>query len=125
MPLSYEVDDEHRLVITTAWNCVSADEALELQHKIRSDTRLSNDFFHLVDLTRLTSVDIDVTTMTELAARQSFAKSRRAFVVGSNRLAYGMARMFVALRRVTGEDEMRVFEQRSEALRWLGVARFD
>jgi hypothetical protein len=83
------------------------------------------DFIHLVDLTRIKSVGIDITTMTELAARQSFAKSRRPFVVGSNRLAYGMARMFVALRRGTGDEEMRLFEQREAALQWLGVAPFD
>lgn len=82
MPLSYEIDQEHRVVITTAWETVSAGEAIQLQHDIRNDTRLNADFFHLVDLTRLTSVDIDMTTMSEFAARQSFATSRRAFVVG-------------------------------------------
>jgi hypothetical protein len=125
MPLSYEIDQEHRLVITTAWETVSAEEAIQAQHDIRSDTRVNTDFFHLVDLTRLTSVDIDMTTMSELAARQSFTTSRRAFVVGSNKLAYGMARMFVAMRRATGEEEMRIFVKRNEALEWLGVAPFD
>jgi hypothetical protein len=125
MPLSYEIDEEHRLVITTAWETVTAEEAIQLQHDIRSDTRVNADFAHLVDLTRIKSVGIDMATMTELAARQSFATSRRAFVVGSNRLAYGMARMFVALRRATGGEEMRIFVERNEALRWLGVAPFD
>jgi hypothetical protein len=117
MPLSYEIDQEHRLVITTAWDIVSAHEALELQHEIRSDTRLPPDFLDLVDLTRLTSVDVDINVMNELAARRSFAQSRRAFVVGSNKLAFGMARMFIALRRVTGDEQMQIFT--------LGVALFD
>ena len=121
MPLRYEIDEEHRLVITTAWETVSAEEAIQLQHDIRSDTRVNADFFHLVDLTRLTSVDFDMTTMSELAARQSFTTSRRAFVVGSNKLAYGMARMFIALRRATGDEQMQVFTERNEALQWLRV----
>ncbi len=121
MPLSYEIDEERRLVITTAWETVSAEEAIQLQHDIRSDTRLNTDFFHLVDLTRITAVGIDMTSMTELAARQSFATSRRAFVVGSNKLAYGMARMFIVLRRATGDEQMQVFTDRSRALQWLGV----
>jgi hypothetical protein len=125
MPLSYEIDEGHRLVITTAWEAVSAEEAIQLQHDIRNDTRVNADFFHLVDLTRMTSVGIDRTSMTELAARQSFATSRRAFLVGSNKLAYGMARMFVSLRRATGEEEMRIFVERNEALLWLGIAPFD
>ena len=125
MPLTYEVDEEHRLVITTACGAVSAEEAIQLQHDIRSDTRVNADFFHLVDLTRITSVGVDMTAMTELAARQSFATSRRAFVVGSNKLAYGMARMFIALRSATGEEPMQRFAERSEALHWLDVAPFD
>ena len=125
MPLSYEIDQEHRLVITTASDIVSAHEALELQHEIRSDTRLTPDFLDLVDLTRLTSVDVDINVMNELAARRSFAQSRRAFVVGSNKLAFGMARMFIALRRVTGDEQMQIFTDRKEALQWLGVALFD
>jgi hypothetical protein len=125
MPLSYEIDEEHRLVITTAWEAVSAEEAIQLQDRIRSDTRVNPEFFHLVDLTRITSVDIDMTTMTELAARQSFATSRRAFVVGSNKLAYGMARMFIAQRRGTGGEKMQVFAERNEALLWLGIAPFN
>lgn len=123
--MSYEIDEEHRLVITTARETVSAEEAIQLQHDIRNDTRVNADFFHLVDLTRITSVGIDRTSMTELTARQSFATSRRAFVVGSNRLAYGMARMFITLRRATGEEQMQVFTDRHEALQWLGVAPFD
>ena len=121
MPLSYEIDQEHRVVITTAWETVSAEEAIQLQHDIRSDTRVNADFIHLVDLTRITSVDIDMTTMTELAARQSFATSRRAFVVGSNKLAYGMARMLIAQRRGTGDEQMQAFAERNEALQWLGT----
>jgi hypothetical protein len=63
--------------------------------------------------------------MTELAARQSFAASRRSFVLVSNKLAYGMASLFVSLRRATGEEEMRISAERIEALLWLGILPFD
>jgi len=121
MPLSYEIDRERRLVITTALETVTGSEALVFQGRLGSDDRFNAEFSHLVDLTRLTSVDIDVATMTELAARPVHANSRRAFVVGLNRLAYSMSRMFIALTRVTGEEQMRVFEDRNEALQWLGI----
>jgi len=126
MPLSYEIDQDRRLVFTAAWDTVTGAEALELQRQLRSNPRFNPDFFQLLDLARVTSVSIDRQTMTEIAVRHSFsAKSRRAFVVGSNKFVYGMARMFIALSRVTGNEEMRVFKNRDEALQWLGVAPFD
>jgi hypothetical protein len=55
----------------------------------------------------MTAVDIDLTTVTKLAAYYIFSsKSRRAFLAGSNKLAYGMSRMFIVLSRVTGESDL-------------------
>jgi hypothetical protein len=126
MPLSYNIDEKRRLVFTTAWDTVTGAEALELQRQLRSDPRFNPDFSQLLDLASVTSVTIDRETMTGIAARHSFsARSRRAFVVGSNRFVYGMARMFIAISRVTGKEEMRVFTDRTEALQWLDVAPFD
>jgi hypothetical protein len=122
MPLSYEIDEERKLVITTAWESVTAAEALEHQRQIGNDVRFNPDFSHLQDLTRITAVNIDLTTMNELICQQLFSvKSRRAFVVGGNRLAHGLSRMLIALRIVTGQEQMRVFADRDEALQWLGV----
>jgi hypothetical protein len=122
MPLSYEIDEERKLVITTAWESVTAVEALEHQRQIGSDVRFKPDLAHLLDLSRITAVNIDLTTMNELICHQLFSvKSRRAFIVGGNRLAHGLSRMFIALRIVTGQEQMRVFADRDEALQWLGV----
>jgi hypothetical protein len=64
-------------------------------------------------------------TVTELARFNLFStKSRRAFFA-PNSLAYGMSRMFMAFREFHGEEHIEVFEDRSEALQWLGVAPFD
>jgi hypothetical protein len=53
------------------------------------------------------------------------AKSRRAFFAPSL-LAFGMSRMFIAFREGSGgQEQMKVFSDRKEALQWLGISLFD
>jgi hypothetical protein len=63
--------------------------------------------------------------VAELARFDLFsAKSRRAFFAPTP-LAYGISRMFIACREGTGAEQIQLFKDRQEALRWLGVAPFD
>lgn len=121
MPVSYHIDGEPSFVITTAWGTVTGAECIEHQRQLRSDAGFSPDFPQLLDFTRVTAVQIDLATIFELADVDVFSgKSRRAFLA-PNPLAYGMSRMFIASRGLTGEEQMRVFRDRDEALRWLGL----
>lgn len=125
MPWSYHIDGERRLVVTTAWDTVTGAECLEQQRQLRSDAGFSPDLCQLLDFTRVTAAQIDLATIFELADVDLFSgKSRRAFLA-PNPLAYGLSRMFIVSRRLTGEEQMRVFKDRDEALHWLGVAPFD
>ena len=84
MPLSYDIDEKRRLVLTTAWDAVTGAEALELQRQLKSDPHFNSDFSQRWIWLALHPVSTDRATITEIAARHSFsAKSRRAFVVGS------------------------------------------
>lgn len=119
MPVSYKIDEERRVVITTGWGVVTGDECLEHQRQLGSDARFNSDFFQLADFTRVTGVQIDLSTVMKLADLDLFSgKARRAFLA-PNPLAYGFSRMFIAARRVTGVEQMRVFRDRDEALGWL------
>ncbi len=126
MPWSYKIDRERGLVLTTGWDRCTVAELSEHQRQIGSDPGFNSDFSQLLDFTRVTSVDVDFIAMLELSDRRLFsAKSRRAFFVGSNALANGMSRMFIHCRQPLGEEQMRVFTDRDQALQWLGVAPFD
>lgn len=125
MPLSYEIDEEHRLVITTGCGTVSAEEAIRLQHDIRSAARLNADLLHLVDLTRITSINVDINVMSELATASivRHIASRIRCWIEQARVRHGsnVCRAAQSDRR----EEMRIFVERNEALLWLGITPFD
>lgn len=120
MSWSHEIDRERRLVLTSGWDKLTGAEILEHRHQLENDPDFSSDFFQLVDLSSVTEVQIDFATMQELANRNLFSdESRRAFVA-TNPLAFGMSSMFISLRRVYGGvEQMEIFNNRDEALRWL------
>lgn len=117
---SYHIDGERRLVTSTAWDLVTGAEILEHRRQLSADPRFRRSFFQLVDLTRVTGVALDYKAVEELSRDHIFSrKSRRAFVA-PNLLAYGMSRMFITLRQLTGGvEQMEIFKNRDHALRWL------
>jgi hypothetical protein len=117
---NYLIDEDRRLVITTASDTLTGADILEHRRKLKGDPRFHRSFSQLVDLTDLTSVALDYKAVNELSREHIFSgKSRRAFVAPSL-LAYGMSRMFISIRALTGGAErMDVFRTRNEALRWL------
>jgi hypothetical protein len=125
MPCNYHIDEERRLVISTAWDRLTGAEVVDHQRKLQNDPRFERDFSQFLDLADVMEIQIDRINVAELARFDLFsAKSRRAFLA-PNPLAYGMSRMFMAFREANGEEQMRVFTDRHEALRWLDVAPFD
>jgi hypothetical protein len=120
MSWTYQIEKKHSLVITTVWDALDGDQVLEHQRRLRSDRDFNPDFYQFLDFTRVTEINIDLPTVVALSDIDLFSgNSRRAWVTGSNILAYGMCRMFIAFRRATPKEEMRAFTNRDEALEWL------
>ena len=120
---SYTIDKERRLVTTTAWGTLTADQVLEHQRKLQNDPAFDPDFLQLSDFTLVVYLKMDAKTVMELSDIVVFsAKSRRAFIA-DNPFHYGMARMFAAFHKLSGEDQIGVFTTRDEALQWLNVTR--
>lgn len=117
---NYLIDENRRLVITTAWDTLTGADILGHRRQLKGDPRFHRSFSQLVDLSHLTSVAFDYKAVEELCREHVFSrKSRRAFVAPSV-LAYGMSRMFISIRALTGGAEpMEVFDNRNKALRWL------
>jgi hypothetical protein len=121
--LSYTIDKESRLVTTTAWDTLTADQVLEHQRQLQNDPAFDPDFSQLADLTLVVHLQMDARTVMELSDIVLFsAESRRAFIA-DNPFHYGMARMFAAFHKLSGEDQIRVFTTRDAALQWLNVTR--
>jgi hypothetical protein len=125
MPWNYRIDEERRLVITTAWDKLTGAEVVEHQRKLLNDPAFEPSFFQFLDFADVVDFQIDRATVAELARFDLFsARSRRAFFA-PHPLAFGISRMFMAFREGNGQEQMKAFKDRSEALGWLGVAPFD
>ena len=125
MAWEYTIDKERHLVTTTAWGTVTAGQVLEHQQQLRNDPAFNPDYFQLLDLTLVVYLQIDAKTVMELSDVVLFsAKSRRAFIA-DNPFHYGMARMFAAFHKLSGEDQIGVFTTRDEALQWLNVTELN
>ncbi|MCU1285982.1 MAG: hypothetical protein JWO13_2332 [Acidobacteriales bacterium] len=123
MPCNYIIDGERKLVITSGSGVLTAAEALEHQQRLAADPAFHNDFSQLLDFTALTDLDISADWIRHLAERSLYSsRSRRAFLVNSA-LAVGMSNMYASYREFAGgEEEMKIFRDRNEALRWLAGA---
>jgi hypothetical protein len=121
VPAFYEIDKHQRLVITTASGVLTLADALAHQEKLSEDKDFDPEFSQLVDLTGVTELAIDSAGIRALAIRKVFSvRSRRAVLV-NNELAFAFARMFSLFREFRGEQQMEIFRNREEAMKWLSA----
>jgi len=120
MPCSYVIDKPRRLVLTAGWDVVTFDEAMAHQDQLLADPAFSSEYSQLIDLTRVTSIPIDVGQVRQLAQRNVFGRESFRALVGTTLVAYGMLRMLQAFREMAGgEEQVAVFHDLPSALRWL------
>jgi hypothetical protein len=123
MPVEYIIDKERRLVISTAWGRVTFAEARAHQERLRDDPDFHPEFNQFLDATDVSALDITAEEAQTLGRNSPhFASvSRRAWVSLSPFL-FGMGRMIGIYREIAGgTEEFRVFDDREQALKWLGV----
>ena len=119
MPVSYKIDKQRRLIITTCLEQVTLAEGLAHQDKLLKDPDFDPSFSQLMDCTRVNFSGFAGNDIRKLAERNVFSvQSRRAIVVSSN-LDYGFGRMFEMLRESAGENGIRIFRNLDEAVDWL------
>jgi hypothetical protein len=123
VPVCYVLDKERRLVVTTASDCVTFAEAKANQDQLKNDPDFQPEFNHLLDATAVTVLDISSEEAERLGRASTFfsASSRRAWVA-PNPFLFGIGRLIGTYREIAGgREEFRVFNDRQEALRWLGL----
>jgi hypothetical protein len=119
MPVSYKIDKQHKLVMSTAFGVVTMADALAHQAQLLADVDFDPSFSQLMDLTHVTKLEAGPGDIRRLAMETIFsADSRRAILVSSN-LVYGLARMFEIFRETVGEKGIHVFRNLDEALDWV------
>jgi hypothetical protein len=123
MPASYQIDKSRQLVTSTASGFLTAADILAHQRKLLVDPSFDPTCSQIVDCTGVTGIDLSPDDVRSVTAATIFsAHSRRAVVVATDE-QYGFACMFKMMREAQGEYGIRVFRDRSEALRWALPAR--
>jgi hypothetical protein len=119
MPAFYNIDQERRLVISTASGVFTMSDALAHQQKLRADPDFDPSFSQLQDYTHITGMELTPDDIRRLAQNSVFSPdSRRAILVTSD-VAFGLARMFEVLREYAGEKGIQVFRNLDDALDWV------
>ena len=119
MPAHYKIDKERRLVMTTVFGVVTLADGLAHQEKLRKDPDFDPSFSQLMDFSHAAKIELTAEDVRTLAQQSIFSPDSRRAMLVSGDLAFGLARMFEALRESFGEQGIRVFRNLDEALDWV------
>jgi hypothetical protein len=115
----YEIDKERRLVTSTASGVITLPQVWAHQEKLLKDPDFDPSFAQLLDVTRVTKVELSSEDVRRVAESNTLSSNPRLAIVATSAFVYGLARMFQIFREMTGEEGIRVFRDRDEALAWV------
>jgi hypothetical protein len=123
LPVRYDIDKEHRVVVTTAWDRVTFAEAKAHQDQLRSDPDFRPEFNQLIDATAVTKADFSIEEIRILASGMGFfsAESRRV-LVASRPSIFGVGRLLSSYGEImAGQQSLNILYDLNSALEWLGL----
>ena len=122
MPCRYIIDQENRLVISTAWDRLTFAEAKAHQDQLAIDPGFNPAFNQLIDATAVSTLEMTNDEAKSLVRRVIFSQeSRRAFVAITPTI-FGVGRLMGAHDEIArAPDRANVFSTRDAALEWLGA----
>jgi hypothetical protein len=122
MPFRYVIDAKRRLVVTTAWGCVTFEEVKAHQNGLLSEPDFTPDFDQLLDATRLTTLDLSIDEAKTIARRPLFSRTSRRAWVSADPAIYGMGRLIAAYNEMSNAaSQIALFYDLPSALKWLGL----
>ena len=120
MAASYRIDKQKRLIVSTASGVLTLDDVLRQQERLLKDTDFDPSFSQLVDFDDVTEVAVATDDVRRMAEKSIFMPgTRRALVAQKSDVAFGLSRMFEILRNLKGDEGVRVFRDRDQAIAWL------
>lgn len=130
MPLRYQIDDEHRVVITTGHGVVNDTEVFEYKQSVWSLPRVAG-YDELIDMTGVQRVEVPSTERLRELARLSAAMDvpipSRLAIVAADAVTHGIAQMYELFRRLDRRSTktLSVFRTVEEALLWLSPRQIE
>ena len=121
MAIDFLIDVQHRVVFTVAIDAFSIADAIDHMNRLRADARYSPLFNQLADFRDVTDVQLSGLDVRTFAKEAIFSKGSRRALVITTPVAYGLARMFLTLRELAGEEYLSVVRTMADAADWVGV----
>ena len=124
MPLRYQIDDEHRLVLTRGYGVLTDQEIFEYKQSVWSLPRVAG-YDELIDVTGVDRVEFPSAERLRELARLSAAMDVRApskvAIAANDLVTFEIARMYEIFRKLDRRStrEVSVFRSAEEAIGWL------
>jgi hypothetical protein len=120
MPHEYRIDPEKEIVFSHGRGCLTDEDLIDHQNRLRADPLFKPHFRQLADFRAVTRVEVKSDTIRRIARANPFGRGARRAAVVDTALKYGFVRMFEIL---TDEDlhEIRICADMAEARTWLGL----
>lgn len=115
----YEIDKERRLVTSVASGVIALRDVWAHHERLLKDPDFDPNFVQLIDVTQITKLEMSTEDIRRVAGSNVFATNPRMAIVASSQVLYGLSRMFQILREMDGQEGIRVFRERDEALAWV------
>lgn len=117
----YHIDRKQGIIWSRCWGVLSDADIAAHQAKLRADPAFAPGLNQLVDCRGVTDVTLSVAAVKRLGQSQLFApESKRAYVVARD-VIFGLVRMYELYQKLRDARNVRIFRDRAEAVRWLGV----
>jgi hypothetical protein len=123
MPIQYEVQEAHRLVLTRFRGRVTEAELRSYVNEVAQDKRIAPDFLKIVDMRDTDPIDMESDVMWTIARqmrRQHHIKVGKTAIVVNHDVHFGMGRMYQQAS-ADWNPGVEVFREMEDARRWLGL----
>jgi hypothetical protein len=107
------------LIVTTAEDCVTFDDARGHQDRLLADPDFDPSFDQLIDASHVTNIDLSADEVRILASRRVVSPESRRAIVAAKPHIFGLGRMMEIFHEDLGYADAQVFYSIDEAMKWL------
>lgn len=123
MASSYRIDKAQRIVYSTYSGVVTYSVISAIYDALKTDPDFDPTFNAMAYYDETVDAQLSLQDLRRLGEVELYAPtSKRAVVMHGRHLAYTLAVTYEALLKGKSEERVRVFDHRSDALNWLGLA---
>jgi hypothetical protein len=121
MPTSFAIDAERRVVLTAFSGIIIAEDVIGHFAALRGDSAFQPTFSEIVDLSDASDVRLGYEDLKRLSEMDPFSRtSKRAFVIPSNPVVFGVTRMYQLLQNE--DPRIQIFRSLEQARAWMDKA---